>query len=287
MTLSRRHLIVGAGMAGFLSGCNTLSLFNTFTPKDGGSQRIASDIAYGDNPRQRYDVYAPEGQGATRGLIVFFYGGGWNTGSRSDYGWMGRSLAAMGYVVAVPDYRLYPEVVYPLFLQDAAAAVQHVRANAKTYGADAQNVALVGHSAGAYIATMLALDISLLKFDPLADNPIKACVGIAGPYDFFPFDVPESVNSFGSFPNPAQTQPINHARKTTTRFLLQHSRADTVCYPRNATALHAVLTEAGAASELKLYDGLSHQDCAAVFSVPFRKKGSLRADCEQFLAKTA
>jgi acetyl esterase/lipase len=264
------------GLASLTAACSTLRLFATFTPKDRGVRRIARNAAYGPGPRNTFDVYAPDGAGG-HPLIVFFYGGGWNSGSKDDYGWFAMALASMGYVVAVPDYRVVPEGVYPLFLEDSASAVKTIVARAADYGADGSKLGLAGHSAGAYNAVMLALDPRYL------DVPVTACVGISGPYDFYPFDVRESRDAFGQWHHPEETQPVHYARKVATRFLLLQSRADTVVGVHNAVNLDGKLKAAGTDCTLKLYDGLSHQDTAAAFSVPFRGKGTLYADTRTFL----
>jgi len=282
--LTKRSLLTAgvAGLATMLSACSTLRLFSTLTPKDPGVRQVARGVAYGPGPRQAYDVYAPDNQ---RGLplIVFFYGGGWNSGSKEDYGWFAMALAAMGYVVAVPDYRVVPEVVYPVFLEDSTAAVKAIVAHAADYGADGSKLGLAGHSAGAYNAVMLALDPRYLGTDAAGASPVTACVGVSGPYDFYPFNVKESRDAFGQWPHPDETQPIHYARRTNTRFLLLQSRTDTVVGVHNAVNLDRKLETAGTACTLKLYDGLSHTDTAAAFSVPFRGKGTLYADTRAFL----
>lgn len=286
MTVTRRAIIAGTGLSGIatlLSACSTLRLFATFTPKDSGVHRIARDVPYGDHPRQSYDVYAPDNAKGPLPLIVFFYGGGWNSGAKGDYGWFGMALAAMGYVVAVPDYRVFPEVVYPTFLDDCAAAVKHAVTHADSYRANATKLALAGHSAGAYNAVMLALDPHYLGVDQAGQSPVEAVVGVSGPYDFYPFDVKESRDTFGTWKTPAETQPVTYARKTNTRFLLLQSRADTVVGLHNAVNLNRKLVDAGTDCRLIVYDKLSHADTAAPFSVPFRGKGTLYADTRAFL----
>lgn len=279
----RSFLTIGvAGMASMMAACSTLRLFSTFTPKDGGVRKVAHDVAYGGGPRQTYDVYAPDGAHDLP-LIVFFYGGGWNSGAKGEYGWFAIALAAMGYVVAVPDYRVVPEGVYPIFLEDSAAAVKAIVAHAADYGANGRKLGLAGHSAGAYNAVMLALDPRYLGVDAAGNSPVVACVGISGPYDFYPFDVKESRDAFGQWKTPEETQPIHYARRTNTRFLLEQSRTDTIVGVHNAVNLDRKLEAAGTACTLKLYDGLSHTDTAAAFSVPFRGKGPLYADAKAFL----
>ena len=267
------------GVAAALAACNTLSLFNTFTPKEGGIHRLARDVAFGNDPRQRYDVYAPESANGRLPLLVFFYGGNWASGSKDDYVWMGHALASMGYVVVLPDYRLVPDHPYPDFVQDGATAIKHAIAHARDYGGDESRLGLMGHSAGGYIAAMQPLDPQYL-----GELPVKAVIGLAGPYDFYPFDVDASRNAFGHWPRPAETQPVNHVRKRDTHFLLMHSRADKVVMTKNAVNLDKALRAKGTPSTLKLYETLSHQDMAAAFSIPFRGKGTVFADAKSFLA---
>lgn len=276
--MTKRSLITTLGLAPLLTACNTLSMFNTFTPKD-EAVRVARDTPFGDDPRQRLDIYAPKGGAKGLPVLVFFYGGSWNSGSKSDYVWMGHSLAALGYLVVIPDYRLVPQVLYPVFLEDNALAVKYVMAHAGAYGGDARRLAVIGHSAGAYAAAMMGLDPRYLG----ESSPIKVCVGIAGPYDFYPFNVQTSKNTFGQWPRPAETQPVTYARKLDTKFLLMHSRQDTVIGIHNAVNLDAKLKAAGTDVTLRIYDGLTHQDMAAVFSIPFRKKAPLRADAAAWL----
>ena len=282
MNVTKRGVLSAMGLAGvgsLLAGCNTLSLFSTLTPKDGGVERVAHNVAFGDDPRQTYDVFAPKG--ATHlPVLVFFYGGNWNSGSKEDYRWMGFALASMGYVVAIPDYRLVPIVHYPAFLEDNAAAIKHVIAHAADYGGDVTRLGTVGHSAGAYEAVMTALDPRYLG-EP---SPLKVCVGISGPYDFYPFDVPASVAAFGNADKPLETQPTTYARKLDTDFLLMQSRADKVVGMQNIAGLEPKLTAAGTVVTVKYYDGLSHQDMAAAFSIPFRHLGPLYADVKAWLA---
>jgi acetyl esterase/lipase len=276
----RRFLsLIGlSGLATALASCNTLSAFNTLTPKDGDSERLAQGISYGDGPRRSYDVYGPREGASNLPVIVFFYGGGWNSGSKDDYAWMGRSLAALGYIVAVPDYRLVPQARYPDFLTDSAAAVRHVTRHIHEQGGNPEQLILMGHSAGAYNAMMLTLDPQYIP-----DITVKAMIGLSGPYDFYPYDVDSTINAFGQWPRPLETQPINHVRKLDTRFLLIHSRADTIARVRNSEVMAQKLSASGNAVTLKLYDDISHQDTAAAFSVPFRNKAPVRKDVADFL----
>jgi acetyl esterase/lipase len=222
-----------------LAACSPLSAFDALVPKDGGARQVAKGLAYGEGPRQRLDIYVPTGaQAGPRPVIVFFYGGSWNSGSRSGYAFVGRALAARGFVTVIPDYRLVPEVVYPGFVLDGASAVRWVRAHAKDYGGDGDRIVLAGHSAGAYIAAMLAVDDRWLGADRGA---VRGLVGLAGPYDFAPFTVGASIQAFGDWRNPAETQPVTWAGAGDPPALLLAGAEDTIVRPRNSEKFAAAL----------------------------------------------
>ncbi len=254
-----------------------LGLVNAVSPKARGSARVASAVPYGDSPRQRLDVYRPRADGDGLPILVFIYGGSWNMGDRRDYGFAARALAALGYVVVVPDYRVVPEIEYPVFLDDCAAAVRWAGANAGRHGGSANKLALAGHSAGAYNAVMLALDkrygVSRL---------VRAVVGLSGPYDFYPFDVEVTKRTFGAVPAPELTQPINLVGPDAPPMFLGTGDADTLVYPRNTVALSRVLREHGVAVEERHYSG-THPTTLLELGSLFGGKSSLMSDMESFL----
>src|SRR3954468_16987614 len=156
MRLTRRLGLASLGAA-LTAACAPLSLFATLSPQDPAALG-ASAVAFGSGEHQRLDVYGPQrGKGqALAPVAVFFYGGSWDTGRRQDYSWVGRALASRGFVTVVPDYGLYPKVRYPAFLEDGALAVRWAQDHAAEYGGDPGRIVLVGHSAGAYNAAMIA-----------------------------------------------------------------------------------------------------------------------------------
>jgi len=152
-------------------------MFNALMPKDGGGVRLAHDAPFRAGKRQRLDIYAPRQTNAMpMPVIVFFYGGSWNSGTKDGYGFVGDALAARGFLVAIPDYRLVSAVHHPVFLEDNVAAVRWVRQHAAELGGDPERIVLAGHSAGAYNAAMLALDPRWLGADRSA---VKGLIGLA------------------------------------------------------------------------------------------------------------
>ena len=138
-----------------LAACSPLQILNTLSSDP--DSRVAADIAYGEGARRRLDIYAPP-NASNAPVVVFFYGGSWNSGSREDYEFVGRALASRGIVAVLADYRIYPEVRYPSFLRDSAEAVAWTVGEIDRYGGDAERLFVMGHSAGAYNAAMIALD---------------------------------------------------------------------------------------------------------------------------------
>ena len=120
MTLARRGLF--AGLAGLLGGCSPATLLNATVSRQGFTRE--ADIAYGTDPRQKLDLYRPDKPRADGRTVIFFYGGSWDSGSKNDYLFVAQALAASGYTVVIPDYRLYPAVRFPAFVDDGARAVR-------------------------------------------------------------------------------------------------------------------------------------------------------------------
>ncbi|MDT7934666.1 MAG: alpha/beta hydrolase [Sphingomonadaceae bacterium] len=257
--------------------------FNALVPKDSAARQVARGVAYGDGPRRKLDVYAPArpASGAMP-TVVFFYGGSWNSGTRAGYAFAGRALSARGFVVIVPDYRLVPQVRYPAFIEDGAAAVRWAERHAGEYGGDPRRIVLVGHSAGAYIAAMLAVDERWLGADRAA---VKGWAGLAGPYDFAPFTVPAAVAAFGAWPDPTDTQPITHAGPGDPPALLLTGAADDTVQPRNSDALGQKLRGAGVSAEVRRYPRLGHIGILTALAQPFRGRAPVLDDIAAFIAR--
>ena len=275
-----RPLLLGVLML-FLGGCSTLDLINSRALGTSGPD--AEDVAYAAGPRHTLDVYRPAAR-AGAPVVVFIYGGGWDSGEKETYRFVGSSLAAKGFVTFIPDYRVYPDVRYPDFIRDAATAVAWVKAHAAAYGGDPTRVALVGHSAGAYITAMLALDPAWLAADGLdPTRDLRAVVGLAGPYDFLPLHTDELRTIFGPPETLTQTQPITYVTGRSPPLLLATSRDDDTVNPGNTTRLAARVRSAGGDVETHVYPGLSHRLMIGTFAWPLRFMAPVLDDTTRFL----
>ena len=279
-----KRLSLAAAAALLTAACSPLSLFATLSPKD-PARVVAQGEAYGPDPRQRLDVYVPAGRPKGAPIAVFFYGGSWDSGRRQDYNWVGKALASRGFVTVVADYRIYPQVRYPGFLEDGAQAVRWISDNAGKYGGDAHRLVFVGHSAGAYNAVMLGLDGRYLKAAGVDPRHVKAVAGLSGPYDFLPLDGDISTRIFGQTPaaDLPRTQPLAYVTAASPPAFLATGDADTMVYPRNTTALARKLREAGVDVEERHYAGVDHVRMVLALSRPLRGRAPVLDEMTEFL----
>lgn len=264
-----------------------LSLFATLAPKD-PARAVVRGAAYGPHARQRLDVYAPRGRrGAAAPVAVFFYGGSWDSGRRQDYNWVGRALAARGFVTVVADYRLYPEVRYPAFLEDGARAVCWAADHAAGFGGDPHRIVLAGHSAGAYNAVMLGLDPRYLQAAGVDPARIRALAGLSGPYDFLPLKGEITTRVFGDTTDLPGTQPTAYVTPASPPAFLATGDADDMVWPKNTIALAAAYRAAGVAVEERHYPGVDHVNMVLALSRPLRSRAPVLAQMADFLARRA
>ncbi|QNA82671.1 alpha/beta hydrolase [Sphingomonas sp. So64.6b] len=269
----------------FASPPGVLNFINSHTPGDGNAEQVADGVAYGTDPAQKLDVWAPRQRADATPLpvVIFYYGGGWVKGSRGEYGFAGRAFAAQGFIAVLPDYRLVPGVRFPVFVQDSALAVKWVRDTIARYGGDPKRITLSGHSAGAYNAAMLALDRHWLTDIGVDPGIVRAAALLAGPYDFYPFEKKRSIDAMSHWPRLLETQPIQFARKDAPPLWLAAGTADDVVRPYNAEHLAKRLKELGAPVTLRLYPGQSHNDLVMGLSKPFRSRSPTLKESSDFL----
>ncbi|WP_294357829.1 alpha/beta hydrolase [uncultured Sphingomonas sp.] len=244
---------------------------------------VSDAVPFGSNG-QTLDVWRPTEPAADKlPVLVFIYGGGWANGDRRSYAFAARAFARAGFVVVVPDYRKVPQVRFPAFVQDGAAAVHWVRDHVADYGGDPTRVALAGHSAGAYNAVMLALDQRWLRAEGVDPHIVKAAVGLSGPYDFYPFDKPRSREAMLGVADPMTTQPVTFARADAPPLLLVTSSRDTQVRPYNAYHLFERVKAAGDRAKLVEHDKLTHENVVMALSVPFRRMAPVLDESVAFI----
>jgi len=285
--LHRSFRLLALAAAFVLSGCSATGALNALTARNTYSLR--DGVAYGPLPRQQLDVYQPTAAAPTgRPMVVFFYGGSWRRGERAQYRFLGEALASRGIVTVVADYRLYPDVRYPDFLADSAAAVAWSLAHAAEFGADPKRVFVMGHSAGGYNAAMVAIDGRWLRPTGHAPAELAGWIGLAGPYDFLP-PQEEEVRPVFLDPNyPTDAMPVQYVTAAAPPAFLAVAPKDGYVDPQiNTMALRQRLQAAGVPVELQTYDGTNHMTLVGAFATPLRFLAPVLDDVAAFVDEPA
>lgn len=246
-------------------------------------RRIA-DMAYGFGARQRLDVYLPTRLTAPRATILYLYGGSWSSGAKEIYRFLGASLAARGFLAVIPDYSIYPDVRFPAFVEDAAVALRWAHAHAARFGADPRRLFVMGHSAGAHIASMLAFEkrwLAAVGLDSGAD--LAGVIGLAGPYHF-EIDTDLLRGVFGPPENKGRTQPMAFVTRDAPPLLLATGEVDKTVLPRNTHDLAAAVRAAGGEVETIFYPRLGHREIIGAFSPIFSFLAPVAADVTAFIS---
>ena len=267
-----------------LAACAPTATLNALTPRD--THSVTQAVAYGNHPRQKLDIYKPAQAAAVGGypVVVFFYGGSWTSGERANYAFVGEALASRGVLTMVADYRLYPEVRYPDFLTDSALALAYGLKQAEALGGNPKRVFVMGHSAGAYNAAMLALDGRWLKGAGHDPAELAGFIGLAGPYDFLPMTNLTTQPVFFHPNYPAGSQPAAYVSRQSPRSFIGAAKKDSLVDPqRNSVAIAAQLEAAGVPTTLKMYDRVNHVTLAAAMSAPLRWLAPVLDDVAAFI----
>ena len=278
--MTRRFLLCTVPL--LLAGCSPAYVLNALVRPE-GVERTA-DIAYGTGPRQRLDVYRPRGTGPFP-VVVFLHGGNWQSGDKDIYQFFGDTLGKRGAVVVVPNYRLAPEVAFPAFVEDNAAAVAWTLRHVGEIGGDPASVFVMGHSAGAYNAAMLALDRTYLARQGVGRAALAGVIALAGPFDFLPITQPDLKPIFTPVDDGPLSQPITYADGTNPPMLLLAGEDDTTVRPKNTVNLARRITERGGPVESKLYPGLGHIGILTAFTPLFSGRAPVQDDVWAFIQK--
>ena len=267
-----RHcrLLFAVTLAALLVGCAPLRVLNTLVSEVGFE--VTRDIDFSTLPRNKLDVYKPTRSApasAPKPVVVFFYGGAWDSGEKGSYLFAAEALTSRGYVAVIPDYRLYPEVTFPAYMEDAALAVKWTFDNIAKYGGDPDNIFVMGHSAGAQLAALLAYDATYLDRTAIDKRRIRGVVSLAGPLDFLPLTEPKMEFIF-PVPVRRASQPINFITGKEPPSLLLHGAADTRVGIHNSRNLAARITERGGVVETTYYPEMGHVGLLLALAAPLR-----------------
>ena len=282
-TRRRLGLLCTVAASVVVAGCTSLTLAIANIPATFGDYSVERNIQYAAGVARRLDVYTPTAAGGARPVVVFFHGGGWDSGSKAQYRFVAEALSTRGYVVVLPEYRRYPQVRFPGFVEDAAQAVAWTRTHAAEFGGDPARLFLMGHSAGAHIAAMLNFDERFLRAAGVDPHSIKGFIGLAGPYDFLPLNTRTLEAIFAPTERYADSQPINFVDGGESPSLVLHGLADSTVWPRNSQRLAAKIRERGGRVAEHYYEGVSHGGILAGLSVYYRDRRTVLEEIGKFV----
>lgn len=267
-----------------LAGCSGTQWLNALTPS--GGYRHAAAIVYDPAHRLALDLYTPPGAQAAP-VVVFFYGGRWTTGTREEFRFVGQALATRGIVVVVPEYRHYPAVRFPAFVEDGARAVRWTEREVARYGGDPAKIFVMGHSSGAHIAALLALDPSYLAAAGSDRAKLRGMIGLAGAYDFLPLTAADLRDLFGPPERHELSQPVAFADGDNPPLLLLHGEDDETVSVRNTRSLAAAVSRKGGPVESVIYPEMSHSWIIATLAAPLRGRSDVLARVAAFVEREA
>jgi acetyl esterase/lipase len=268
--------------AALIQGCSPLALLN-----DMGSSNYQRtyDQAYGPDPRQKLDLYIPTQHVKNADVVIFLYGGRWRSGDKADYRFVAQGLNANGVITVIPNYRLYPQVDWKDFIADAATVYHWVETHIAAYDGNPRRIFLMGHSAGAHIAAMVALD-QTVRDQAGSHLPPCGMIGLAGPYDFLPFVDADVRQVFSSALHPMETQPIFYVDRSDPSLLLLSGASDTTVKPQNSYRLADAMQKVGAKAEVIVYPGVAHTGILVSLARPLQFIAPTLKDTMNFIHKT-
>ena len=233
----------------------------------GDEVRRIEDLPFGGAARQALDVYMAPRAGRAAPVVVFLYGGRWKYGSKDDYVLIGNAFVRQGWVTVVPDYRQYPKVLFPAWVEDAAAAIRWTTDNIGRYGGDPRRIIVVGHSAGGHTSALLALDGDYLRDAGVPAETIRGFVSIAGPVDTS-WTAPDVQRLMGPSEGWPRTYPATHVDGDAPPLLLMHGTSDDVVFAASSERLAERIHRSGGCAQVRLYRGLGHIDIAVALGIP-------------------
>lgn len=264
-----------------LASCTGAGFFVVNLPASFEKDQMTLDVVYDGATGQKLDIYRPKVAAKDNPVLIFFYGGRWETGDKKDYRFVAARFAQAGYTVVIPDYRKYPAVKFPAFVEDGAAAVAWIYGNIAKYGGNPRKLYLAGHSSGAHIASLLVTDNRYLYKYRLAPANISAFAGLAGPYSFTPEDA-DLVDMFGPGERFPQMQATNFISGGEPPMLLLWGEDDKTVGRFNHERLADVMRVKGANAKTITYPGVDHIDIVVALSWVGKSKASVADDMIAF-----
>ncbi|WP_245923291.1 alpha/beta hydrolase [Leucothrix arctica] len=275
-------LFVLAILAIALSGCASVKktdAINFLVPSGGYTKQ---QVSYGSDKQQSFDLYLPK-TSATKIPVVYVYGSAWKTSfNKSDFVFVAQALTSLGHPVIVPEHRRYPEVKFPVFVEDVADAISYVDRNSIGLPKPFTEFILMGHSSGAHTAALLATDQRYFNQRQVKAR-LKGLIAMSGPYDL-PMNDPEVAAIFDTT-TAQRAKPVLNVRPNMPPTLLLHGLADPRVPPYHASRFRDALLAKGNDVTMKLYPGVDHEKLLGGIAKPLRYMSNSFVDVREFLKR--
>jgi acetyl esterase/lipase len=261
-----------------LSACTSVGFMLANANVFYADMTVKRNIPFGDKPYLTLDLYRSKNKDNHR-VLIFYYGGGWTAGKKEDYAFVADRFTREGYTVVIPDYGKYPDVTYPTFVEQSARAVAWVHQHV-TY----DKLFLMGHSAGAYNAVMLATNPRFLAAYELKQSDIDGVIGLAGPYGF----TPDSKKYRAIFSNMGDYKQMNVSTFVTGNeppMLLLHGATDETVSAENSYVLANNLRASGASAEIITYPDLGHLKIIGALAERWKDDAPIARDASTFMER--
>jgi acetyl esterase/lipase len=256
---------------------------NRLTPKQGYS--VQKNVPYGLKARHRMDVYRSSSPRTERPLIVFVHGGAWMHGDKKDYGFVGEAFAKEGFDVAIINYHLAPEHIFPSSIDDLSLALNFMSQSQQKLQIAVENIVLMGHSAGAF--NVMSALYHPQPYQLQSRDKIRAIIGLAGPYHFDYKGDPLCADAFDQELPFNQVMPYYFVQQNTIKHYLFTAANDNIVGLSNSTDLDAKLKELGNYSQLISVPRVGHitmiGSVSSLFSRFFSTKAQIMRALEDAL----
>jgi len=290
----KKIAMFGVMFGGVIAGACTYSPTKILTAiSSSRGVTLTKDIHYGTDSRQALDIYQPDADIAKPSthhvggipVVVFIYGGSWQSGDKAGYGFVGRSLAQAGYVSVVIDYRLAPKNIYPDYVNDSVSAISWVYQNIAQYGGNPNEIFVMGHSAGAFNAVAAVDDERFWKHSRVPNSAIKGVIGLAGPYSYDFRDYPDSKDAFPANGKPENIMPDSYVRSDAPPNYLLTAEKDTLVGIKNFLKMKRGLERANVPLETGVVPKVNHYTMIVAMASPMEWLGDTRKMVLDYMAR--
>ncbi|GAB4828937.1 Probable isoprenylcysteine alpha-carbonyl methylesterase icmel1 [Ancistrocladus abbreviatus] len=245
------------------------------------SSQIRRSVVYGDQPRNRLDLYLPKNSNGPKPVVAFVTGGAWIIGYKAWGSLLGQQLSERDIVVACIDYRNFPQGTISDMVQDASQGISFVCNNIAEYGGDPNRIYLMGQSAGAHIAACTLIEQAIKESSgqrvSWSVSQIKAYFGLSGGYNLFNLvdhfhnrglyrsiflSIMEGEHSLHQYSPEVMVQDPNNRNAVSLlpSIILFHGNADYSIPPDASKSFAETLRRLGVKAESVLYEGKTHTD---------------------------